>query len=135
MLPDKNAEDRLLAVMAVLAALLASFHFADDIVRGFERGQLWNFNGIFVLGAWLAGPLMLARRRSGYIIVLLLSILGLGIPYLHMRGRGVGLEGRIAHTEGAFFFVWTLLALGVTSLYSIILSARGLWRLRAGQQT
>jgi hypothetical protein len=42
-----------------------------------------------------------------------------------MKGAGVG--GAIAKSSGAFFFIWTLLALGVTTLFSIILSARGLW--------
>jgi hypothetical protein len=43
-----------------------------------------------------------------------------------MKGAGVG--GAIARSSGAFFFIWTLLALGVTALFSIILSACGLWR-------
>jgi hypothetical protein len=33
----------------------------------------------------------------------------------------------IAKSSGAFFFIWTLLALGVTALFSVILSMRGLW--------
>ena len=32
------------------------------------------------------------------------------------------------------FFIWTILALGVTALFSLILSARGLWSLRRGQR-
>ena len=40
---------------------------------------------------------------------------------------------RIANSSGAFFFVWTLIALGVTALFSVILSVRGLWSLRRGQ--
>jgi len=47
------------------------------------------------------------------------------VPVIHMKGAGVG--GAIAKSSGAFFFIWTLLALGVTALFSIILSARGLW--------
>jgi hypothetical protein len=42
-----------------------------------------------------------------------------------MKGAGVG--GAIAGSNGAFFFIWTLLALGVTALFAAILSARGLW--------
>ena len=42
-----------------------------------------------------------------------------------MKGAGVG--GAIAKSSGAFFFIWTLLALGMTALFSVILSARGLW--------
>jgi hypothetical protein len=32
--------------------------------------------------------------------------------------------GEIAKSSGGFFFVWTLLALGVTAIFSLILSAR-----------
>jgi hypothetical protein len=42
-----------------------------------------------------------------------------------MKGAGVG--GAIAKSSGAFFFIWTLLALGVTALFSVILSGLGLW--------
>jgi hypothetical protein len=42
-----------------------------------------------------------------------------------MKGAGVG--GTMAKSSGAFSFIWTLIALGVTALFSVILSARGLW--------
>jgi hypothetical protein len=35
--------------------------------------------------------------------------------------------------SGGFFFVWTMIALGVTALFSIILAARGLWDPQWGQ--
>jgi hypothetical protein len=35
--------------------------------------------------------------------------------------------------SGGFFFVWTVLALGVTALFSAILSVRALWSLQRGQ--
>jgi hypothetical protein len=76
---------------------------------------------IFVV--WLYGTLVLAERRSGYVIILLGSLLGLAVPVIHMMGRGV-VGGNIAKSSGAFFFVWTLIALGVTALFSVILSAR-----------
>ena len=50
-----------------------------------------------------------------------------------MMGKGVGVGGNIAKSSGAFFFVWTLIALGVTALFSVTLSARGLWTLQWGQ--
>jgi hypothetical protein len=80
---------------------------------------------IFVV--WLYGTLVLAERRAGYVIILLGSLLSLAVPILHMKGKGVG--GEIAQSSGAFFFIWTIIALGVTALFSVILSARGLWRL------
>jgi hypothetical protein len=58
---------------------------------------------------------------------------GLAVPVIHMMGKGVGVDGPIAKSSGAFFFVWTLIALGVTALFSVILSARGLWTLQRGQ--
>ena len=35
--------------------------------------------------------------------------------------------GTLAKSSGAFFLIWTLIALGVTALFSVILSARALW--------
>jgi hypothetical protein len=75
---------------------------------------------------------VLAERRSGYVIMLLGSILASGVPFIHMRGAGL-VGGRIANSSGVFFWVWTLIALGVTAIFSVILSARGLWRLQRGQ--
>ncbi len=57
----------------------------------------------------------------------------MAVPVLHMMGKGVGVGSNIAKSSGAFFFVWTLIALGVTALFSVILSARGLWSLQWGQ--
>ena len=119
----------LLTIMSLLSILFLTFHVADDICRGFEPGKVSNLNLVPIVVVWLYGTLMLAGRRSGYIIILLGSILGAGVPVVHMMGRGVGVTSRIGYTHGAFFFVWTLLAIGVTSLFSVILSLHGLWRL------
>jgi hypothetical protein len=78
-----------------------------------------------ILVVWLYGTVVLADRRSGYAIILLGSLLGALVPVIHMKGAGVG--GAIAKSSGGFFFIWTLLALGVTALFSVILSTRGLW--------
>jgi hypothetical protein len=74
---------------------------------------------------------VLAERRSGYVIILLGSLLGLLVPVIHMKGAGVG--GAIAKSSGAFFFIWTLLVLGVTALFSVTLSARALWEQLPGR--
>jgi len=95
-------------------------------------GGVSNLIEVLTLVVWLYGTLVLAARRSVYIIILVGSLLGLGIPVIHMMGKGVG--GEIAKSSGAFFtFVWTLLALGVTTIFSVILSARGLRSLQGGQ--
>ena len=117
----------MLTIASLLSILFFTFHLADDIVRGFEPGGFKHLSGVLTLVVWLYGTLVLAERRSGYIIILL----GLLMPLAHMRGAGL-VGGRIANSSGAFFFVWTLLALGVTALFSVILSVRGLWSLRRG---
>ncbi len=118
---------------SLLSILFFSFHHADDVVRGMAPGGISNLVPIIFLVVWLYGTtLVLAERRSGYIIILVVSLLGSGIPVIHMTGSGL-VGGDIANSSGAFFFVWTLIALGVTTLFSIILSARGLWSLKWGK--
>ncbi|MEO6324865.1 MAG: hypothetical protein ABIT01_11580 [Thermoanaerobaculia bacterium] len=124
-----------LTITSLLSILLFTFHLADDICRGFERGDLSNLTALPICVVWMVGTLVLAGRRSGYVIVLLGSLLGLGVPFLHMMGKGVGLHGNIGRTSGAYFFVWTLLALGTTALFTAVLSAHGLWSsIRSGRQ-
>ena len=122
-------ENLILTITSLLSIVLLTLHLADDIVRGFEKGGLANLIAVPIVVLWLYATLLLAGRRSGYIIILLWSLLGLFVPIIHMKGRGVGVTSSIGHTSGAFFFVWTLIAIGVTSLFSIILSLRGLWSL------
>lgn len=119
-----------LTVTSLLFTLLLTFHLADDIVRGYEKGQVSNLIAVPIVVVLLYATLVLTERRSGYIIILLGSLVGFLVPYLHMRGNGVGVSPRVANTSGAFFFVWTLIATGVTALFSVILSVRGLWSLR-----
>ena len=117
----------MLIIASVLSILLVTFHLTDDIVRGMEPGKLLDLIAVPILVVWLYGTLVLAERRSGYVIILIGSLLGLVVPVVHMMGKGVGVSGNIPKSSGAFFFIWTLLALGVTALFSVILSARGLW--------
>jgi hypothetical protein len=121
-----------LPITSLLSILLMTFHLSDDVVRGFEPGGFKNVSGVLILVVWLYGTLVLVERRSGYIIILLGSLLGSAVPLAHMRGAGL-VGGRIANSGGVLFWVWTLIALGVTALLSVILSARGLWSLRRGQ--
>lgn len=120
-------QNLLLTITSVLSILFMTFHLADDIVRGFEQGAVANLIAVPILVLWLYGALVLAGRRSGHVITLLGSLLGLLVPVLHMTGAHFA---EIATSSGAFFFIWTLIALGVTALFSVILSVRGLWALR-----
>ena len=121
----------LLIILSVVSVVLGMFHLADDIVRGMSPGGLLNLIPVVVWVVWLYGTFVLAGRRSGYVIILVGSLLLLVIPVLHLSGPGVGFG---SHRSNGLFFIWTLLALGVTALFSVILSARELWNLRRQQR-
>jgi len=120
----------MLTIASLLSILLFTLHLADDIRRGMEPGTLTNLTAIPILVLWLYGTLCLYERRSGYIITLIGGLLAFVVPLVHMRGRGVGVTSKIATYPGHFFFVWVLIVLGVTGLFSVILSVCGLWGLR-----
>ena len=115
-----------LTIASLLSILFMTLHTTDDIVRGMEPGTLFDLIVLPILVVQLYATLVLAGKRSGYILLLLVSLLELVVPVIHMKGAGVG--GAIARSNGAFFFIWTPLALGVTALFSVILSAQGLWQ-------
>ena len=114
-----------LTIASLLSVLFMTIHLADDIVRGMEPGKLTDLIVLPIVVVQLYGALVLAGKRSGYVTLLVVSLLELIVPVIHMKGAGVG--GAIAKSNGAFFFIWTLLALGVTALFSVVLSARGLF--------
>ena len=119
-------ENFTLTIVSLLSVLFMTLHLADDIVRGMEPGTLLDLITLPIVVVQLYGALVLAGKRSGYVILLVVSLLELIVPVVHMKGAGVG--AAIANSNGAFFFIWTLLALGVTALFSVILSVRGLWQ-------
>jgi|SRR5215813_4332388 len=115
---------------SLLAVLLVTLHLAGDIVLGMAPGNLATLVVVvLVVVVWLYGTLFLPGRRAGYVILILGALLGLLMPILHMKGAGMG--GGDGRTEGDFFFVWILLALGATSAFLLLLAVRGLWRLRS----
>jgi hypothetical protein len=59
--------------------------------------------------------------------MLLGGLLAALMPAIHMRGTGAFVK-----SGGAFFFIWTLFALGATGTLSVILAAQGLRRRRRG---
>ena len=124
--------DLTLTIASLLVIVLFVFHLTDDIMHGYEAGLASQLPGMLGIPlVMLIGTLMLSERRLGYIIMFLGGILAVGVTALHMRGKGVG--GEFAKTSGAFFFVWTLLMLGLSGSFSVILSLRGLWNLRKGR--
>ena len=123
-------QNLLLTITSLLSILFMTFHLTDDIVRGMEPGGLPSLTAVPILVVLLYGTLVLAGRRSGYVVILLGSLLLLVVPIVHMKGKGIGVASGIANSSGGFFFVWTLITLGVAALFSVILSVHGLWSLR-----
>jgi len=114
---------------SLLTMLLVTLHLAGDIVRGLAPGNLATLGVLVcVVGVWLYGTLLLPGRRGGNIILLLGSLLGFVIPVVHMKDAGLGVG--VAQADGAFFFVWILLALGASAAFLLVLAVRGLWDLR-----
>ena len=118
----------LVVVTSLLSLLLLTLHVTDDIVRGISKAEPSN-TALVVLAVLLYGTLVLAERRSGHVIMLLVGLLAAAMPVLHMRGAHYA---DIAKSAGGFFFVWTLWALGGLGGVTILLSVRGLWSLRRG---
>ncbi len=129
-------QNLMLTIASLLTILLMTLHLTSDTIHakvGTPEAGGSTLVGVPVLVLWLYGTLMLNERRSGYIIKLVGSLIGMGMPVMHVMGAGGVFRGQIARSSPAFLFVWTLHALGVTGMFSLILSARGLWNLRRGQ--
>jgi hypothetical protein len=126
----------MLTTGSLLTILLMTFHLAGDILFRTAPAGLSNLFAVLIFVVLLCGTLLLAGRRAGYIIIFLGSVLGLIIPVVHMKGTRGLIGGDIGNSGQAFFFVWTILALGITATFSILLSARALlslpWRRSRG---
>ena len=116
----------MLTVASLLSLLFLTLHITDDIVRGISKAESSNI-ALAVLVVLLYGTLVLAERRSGHVIMLIVGLFAAAMPVMHMRGAHYG---EIAKSHGGFFFVWTLWALGGLGGFTLILAARGLWDLR-----
>ena len=105
-------------MVSLLAIVLLTLHFADDFShQGTPPIALVAVIAIIV--TWLYGVLTLAGRRSGYIISAVGSLVGLFVLAVHISAGSA--------TSDHYFFTLVLLALGVTSSYSLILAIRGIF--------
>lgn len=117
-----------LTVASLLSIILLPFHIGGDVVRGFDAGGSGLLVVVPILLVVACGTLLLAERRSGHVIMFIGGLMALGMPVIH---RNNGFTAAVAKSPGGLFFIWTLLALGVTGGLAMILSARGLWNLRS----
>jgi hypothetical protein len=122
-----------LTITSLLAILLFTFHYTHDIVLGIEPGDVSTYIGVLITVGWLYPVLVLAERKSGYLINLVFSLAAMVMPVLHMRGAGLLGHGRSTlEFVPAFFWVWTTFAIVVTGAIVFLLSVHGLVSLRRG---
>ena len=120
----------MLAGTSLLSILLLSFHLAQDALHAkpdTPAAGSGNLVAILILIVMLAGTVLLAERRSAQIIMLLVAVFSMGMPALHFT---VGAD--LNKHSGALFFVWCLIALGVTGMFALLLSVSELPRVWRG---
>jgi hypothetical protein len=125
-----------LTTTSLLSILFVTFHFTSDTLHakvGTTEAGGATLVVVPILVVWLYGTLVLAERRSGYIIMLVGALFALFLPVIHVMGAAGVFHGTIGKSSGAFLFVWTLHALGVTAMFTVVLSALGLWNLQRVQ--
>lgn len=109
----------LLPTASLLLIVPLTFHLADDVVLGKDVLDITRLCIYLpIITAWLYATLMLTERRSGLIVVLLGSLLGLAVVAIHASGP--------AGIHGEFFHVWLLITIGGTSLFALLLAVSGL---------
>ena len=116
---------KLLTVTSLLSILVMSLHITDDIVRGISPAAPDNVGAVVIFLVWLSGTLLLPDRRMGYVIQLLGGVFAAAMPVLHMNGARYP---TIASSPGGFFFIWSLIVVGVTGAFAVLLSEHALWR-------
>jgi hypothetical protein len=118
-----------LTIASLLSIILLPFHVGGDVALGLDKGGSGLvFVVVPILLLVACGALLLAERISGHVIMFLGGFVALAMPIIH---RNNGFTATVAKAPGGIFFIWTLVALGVTGGLAMILSARGLWKLRS----
>ena len=118
---------RMLVGTSLVSVLLLSLHLAQDALHakpGTMEAGPGNLTAILLLVVLLSGPALLAERRSGLAIMLLVALSAIGMPALHFT-NGANLNNH----ANALLFVWGLIALGVNGLFSLVLWVSELRRL------
>jgi hypothetical protein len=128
-IPRNPVKPNTLTIISLLSVILLPFHIAGDVALGLDKGGSGMFFVVVpILLVIACAALLLAERRLGHVIMFLGGLATLGMPMIH---RNNGFTPTIAKAPGGVFFMWTLVALGVTGGLAMILSTRGLWNLRS----
>jgi len=124
-----NETKRDVTIASLLSILLLTLHITDDIVRGISKAESSNI-ALAVLVVLLYGTLVLAERRSGHVIMLLVGLFAAAMPVMHMRGH---ITARSPSPPAASSSSGHSGRSGGLGGFTFILSARGLWSLRRAQ--
>jgi hypothetical protein len=111
---------KMLTVISVIGAILFLVHVAQDMTYGIEPGDLNDLTGgTAIVALWLYGVLVFRGMLGGYIVALISGVFSVLVPYIHMRGVGIG---EIAKSAGGFWFASTLLLEAVAGVLSAMLA-------------
>ncbi|HJQ21670.1 MAG TPA: hypothetical protein VJ867_15080 [Gemmatimonadaceae bacterium] len=110
-----------LTISSLVSLVLTTLHIADDIMHvPSDMDTTGTIIILTIMVVLLYATVELAGRRTGYVILLLGGLAALYMPFLHPLGPRA--------TRWGFFFVWTLIALGVSGAFTAILAGSALWR-------
>ena len=76
----------MLTITSLLSILFLRFTWRTTSSAGIEPGGMLKPGGVFIFVVWLYGTLVLAERRSGFIILFVGRSFRLVVPVVHMRG-------------------------------------------------
>ena len=110
---------KLLTATALILMVLLTLHIVDDIVRGFDSAGMMNMIGIAVAAVLVYGSTVLRERLAGRLMMLFVGFAAAAMPVIHLRSPRIN---EIAQSDGGFFFIWTLWALGIIGLFGMILA-------------
>jgi hypothetical protein len=126
----------LLKIASLLSIQLMTLHLAADTVRariGTPEAGGSTVVALPILTIWLYGTLVLDEKRSGHVIMLIGAVLAIMMPVMHVNGPAGLFTGTITKSGDPYAFVWTLHAIGLTGIFSLVLAVQGLWSLRRRQ--
>jgi hypothetical protein len=125
-----------LVVTSFVAAFFALLHLIDDLSRAgtgtISQVVIGVTTGLLALVWLLAITLSLRQEPGGYVVVLILGLLGMYLAFDHIAGLSPSVA-EIVQTSG-IFFAWVLVNVGAASVLAILLASYGLVRGQASRR-
>ena len=110
----------MLVASSLFSNVLLTLHLAQDALQarpGTNPAGAGNLTGIAILIFLFCGPVLLAERRVGRMIMMFGGVAAMGMPALHFA-----LGADLTKHREALLFVWCLILLGVIGALTVILS-------------